>query len=150
MGQLYNPAGLAVDAAGNLYIADTGNHRILLLTPGGAISTVAGTGAAGFSGDGGPAVAAQLNAPSAVAVDANENIYIADTGNNRVRLVAPAGNISTIAGTGDAAYNGDNGAALQMSLCQSRRTGGGWPGQRVGGGYRQQSRTAASGYRRSG
>ncbi len=69
-----------------------------MLTPGGAISTVAGTGTGGFSGDGGPATAAALSSPSAVAVDAGENIYIADTGNNRVRLITPDGNIATIAG----------------------------------------------------
>jgi uncharacterized protein (TIGR03437 family) len=115
-GQLYGPTGLALDLAGNLYIADTGNHRIQILPPGGAISTIAGAGTSGFSGDGGAAAAAQLSYPSAVAVDSNTNIYIADTGNNRVRLVTPDGNIATIAGTGAASYNGDNGAALSIAL----------------------------------
>jgi uncharacterized protein (TIGR03437 family) len=115
-GELYNPTGVALDSAGNLYIADTQNHRIRMLAPGGAISTMAGTGTAGFSGDGGAAAAAQLKAPSQVAVDAGGNVYIADTGNNRVRLVTADGNIATIAGTGDAAYNGDNGAALAIAL----------------------------------
>jgi uncharacterized protein (TIGR03437 family) len=115
-GELYNPKGLALDSAGNLYIADTVNHRIRMLAPGGAISTIAGTGTSGFSGDGGAALAATLNAPSAVSVDPGGNIYIADTDNQRVRLVTADGNISTIAGTGDAAYNGDNGPAVRMAL----------------------------------
>jgi uncharacterized protein (TIGR03437 family) len=115
-GELYQPQGVALDTAGNLYIADTKNHRIRMLTPGGAISTVAGTGTPGFSGDGGAATAAQLNEPSQVAVDAGGNIYIADTSNHRVRLVTTDGNIATIAGTGDAGYNGDNGAALGIAL----------------------------------
>jgi uncharacterized protein (TIGR03437 family) len=116
LGELYDPSGLAVDAAGNLFIADTQNQRIVMLTPGGVISTIAGTGISGFSGDGGPAAAAALSNPSAVAVDANENIFIADTGNNRVRVITPDGNIATIAGSGDAAYNGDSGPALAMAL----------------------------------
>lgn len=114
--ELYGPTGLAMDNAGNLYIADTENHRIQMLAPGGAISTIAGTGTSGFSGDGGAAAAAELSYPSAVAVDASGNIYIADTGNNRVRLMTTDGNIATIAGTGDASYNGDDGAALDMAL----------------------------------
>ncbi len=114
--QLNSPAGLALDAAGNLFIADTANHRILLLAPGSGISVVAGTGAAGFSGDTGPAAAAQLNYPAAVAVDSGENIYISDTGNNRVRLVTPDGNIATVAGAGTAGYNGDTGLALAIAL----------------------------------
>ncbi|HUE00807.1 MAG TPA: hypothetical protein VMR62_14640 [Bryobacteraceae bacterium] len=115
-GELYNPSGLAVDPGGNLFIADTQNHRIEMLAASGTISTVAGTGSSGFSGDGGPALSAELSYPSAVAVDADENIYIADTGNNRVRLVTPDGNIATIAGTGVAAYTGDTGPALQVAL----------------------------------
>jgi len=116
LGELYNPSGLAMDAAGNLFIADTQNHRIQMLAPGGTVSTIAGTGTSGFSGDGGAAAGAQLSYPSAVAVDAGENIYIADSGNNCVRLVTPDGNIATIAGTGDAAYNGDSGPALSIAL----------------------------------
>jgi uncharacterized protein (TIGR03437 family) len=115
-GELNAPQGVALDSSGNLYIADTGNHRIRMLAPSGAISTVAGTGTAGFSGDGGAAAAAELNAPSAIAVDASGNVYIADTGNHRVRLVTTDGNVTSVAGTGDAVYNGDNGAALEMAL----------------------------------
>ncbi|HTT60617.1 MAG TPA: SMP-30/gluconolactonase/LRE family protein [Bryobacteraceae bacterium] len=116
LAELYGPTGLALDNAGNLYIADTQNHRIQVLAPGGKISTAAGAGTSGFSGDGGPAAAAELSYPSAVAVDAGGNLFIADTGNNRVRMVTPDGNIATIAGTGDATYNGDQGAALEMAL----------------------------------
>ncbi len=116
LGELYGPTGLAVDAAGNLYIADTDNHRIQMLTPAGAISTVVGTGTGGFSGDGGAATAAELNYPSAVAVDGSGNIFIADAGNNCVRMVTTDGSIATIAGTGVAGYNGDTGAALAIAL----------------------------------
>ncbi len=116
LGELYGPSGLAVDALGNLYIADTSNHRIRMLAPGGTITTVAGIGTQGFSGDGGAALTAQLNYPSAVAVDASGNLYIADTANNRVRMVTTDGNINTIGGTGDGSYNGDTGTALQMAL----------------------------------
>ena len=116
LGELYGPTGLALDSAGNLYIADTQNNRICMLSAGGTISTIAGNGTAGFSGDGGAALAAELSNPSAVAVDASGNIYIADTGNNRVRLIAAGGNIATIAGNGNAAYNGDNGAALDIAM----------------------------------
>ena len=95
--QLNGPQGLAVDSAGNLYIADTQNHRVRKVT-GGTISTVAGSGTAGFAGDGGAAGSAQLNLPFGVAVDAAGNLYIAEFGNNRVRKVAANGNISTLAG----------------------------------------------------
>ena len=116
LAELYGPTGLSLDGAGNLYIADTQNHRVLMLTPRGAISTIAGTGTGGFNGDGGAAAAAELSYPSAVAVDASGNVYIADTGNNRVRLVTADGHIATIAGTGDAVYNGDSGPALEIAL----------------------------------
>ena len=85
--QLNGPQGLAVDSAGNLYIADTQNHRVRKVT-GGTISTVAGSGTAGFGGDGGAAGSAQLNLPFGVAVDAAGNLYIAEFANNRVRKVA--------------------------------------------------------------
>ena len=142
-GELYEPQGVALDSEGNLYIADTQNHRIRMLTPGGTISTIAGTGTPGFSGDGGAATAAELNAPSAVAVDASGNIYIADTRNHRVRMVTTDGNIDTIAGTGDAAYNGDDGRRAADCALQSWRGGAGRPGQRLCRGYRQQSRAHA-------
>jgi len=85
--QLNNPQGVAVDAAGNLYIADYGNYRIRKVSPDGAITTIAGNGIQGHSGDGGPATDAQLNAPRGIAVDASGNIYVADS--DSVRLLQP-------------------------------------------------------------
>ncbi len=116
LGELYGPVGLAVDGQDNLYIADCWNHRIRMLSPGSAITTIAGTGTSGFSGDGGAATAAALSYPAGVAVDGSGNIFIADSGNQRVRIVTPDGNITTIAGTGSASYNGDSGAALDIAL----------------------------------
>lgn len=106
--QLNGPTGVAIDAAGNLYIADTKNSAVRKVAPNGVISTVAGNGPAGYSGDGGPATSAALDGPQGLAVDAAGNLYIADSGNNRVRVVAPNGTISTFAGTGLATYSGDN------------------------------------------
>ena len=121
--QLYAPFGVALDAAGNLYIADTRNNRIRKVDAAGSISTVAGGGsglgdggAAGFSGDGGPAVAAHLNRPIDVAPDAAGNLYIADTFNNRIRKVDAAGVISTVAGDGTEGYSGDGGPATATQL----------------------------------
>jgi uncharacterized protein (TIGR03437 family) len=96
MGSVNQPQGVAVDAAGNVYIADTLDHAVRKVTPDGAIHTLAGTGNPGYSGDGGPANKARLSLPSAVAVDANGNIYVADTGNNEVRRIDPAGTITTV------------------------------------------------------
>lgn len=106
--ELDGPTGVAVDAAGNLFIADTNNSAVRKVAPNGAISTVAGNGPAGYSGDGGAATVAALNGPQGVAVDGAGNLYIADSGNNRVRVVSPNGTISTFAGTGLATYSGDN------------------------------------------
>jgi uncharacterized protein (TIGR03437 family) len=105
--QLNFPAGLAVDAAGNLYIADRSNHRVRQVAPDGTITTIAGTGVAGFGGDGGDARSAQLNGPMAVAVDALGNIFISDQNNNRVRRIIVGGTISTAAGTGSPSSSGD-------------------------------------------
>jgi trimeric autotransporter adhesin len=113
--QLNGPQGLAVDTAGNLYIADTQNHRVRKVA-GGTISTVAGSGTAGFAGDGGAAGSAQLNAPFGVAVDTAGNLYIAEFSNNRVRKVGTDGNISTLAGSGVSAYGGDGGQAGSAQL----------------------------------
>ena len=108
--QLNIPEGLAVDALGNLYIADFGNNRIRKVTSSGTITTVAGNGSIGYSGDGGSATSAQLTTPSGVAVDTSGNLYIADTGNNAVRVVT-GGVINTVAGNGLAGFSGDGGPA---------------------------------------
>ena len=92
--RLNHPAGVAMDAAGNVYIADRDNNRIRRVDTGGTITTVAGTGPAGNSGDGGLAVDAQLSGPESVTVDSSGNLYIADTGNQRVRKVTPGGKIA--------------------------------------------------------
>src|SRR5947199_9475330 len=92
--------GIALDRWGNLYVADTDGHRVRKINPAGVVATVAGTGAPGFAGDGGPASAAQLNLPYGVAVDLAGYMYIADLGNQRVRRVSPDGTIATVAGNG--------------------------------------------------
>jgi uncharacterized protein (TIGR03437 family) len=114
--ELNNPEGVAVDAIGNVYIADTFNHRIRLVTLDGNIRTVAGNGKPGFAGDGGQATNAQLNHPEGVAVDAAGNIYIADSFNQRVRMVLTNGKIVTIAGNGGQAYTGDGDVATKATL----------------------------------
>lgn len=114
--QLNFPYGLAFDVAGNLYVADGVNHRIRKISTTGIISTVAGTGVAGFSGDNIQATSSRLNDPIAVVVDAAGNIFIGDTYNNRIRKVNSNGIISTIAGNGTAAYNGDNITATLATL----------------------------------
>lgn len=113
------PAGLAIDGAGNLYIADSNNHAIRRVDANtGIITTIAGViGHPGYSGDGGAATSAELNTPEGVAFDNNGNLYIADTSNNRIRMVAASnGNISTVAGTGTAGFGGDSSAATSAQL----------------------------------
>jgi sugar lactone lactonase YvrE len=107
--QLNIPGGVAVDSQGNLYIADEGNQRVRKVS-GGIITTVAGIGTAGYSGDGGQATSAQLNFPHGVEVDAQGNVFITDTDNSRVREVT-GGIITTIAGNGTAGFSGDGGQA---------------------------------------
>ncbi|AZT84803.1 hypothetical protein EHN06_15270 [Marinobacter sp. NP-4(2019)] len=118
--RLNYPSDVAVDAEGNLYFADFRNHRIRRMSPEGTINTVAGTGDAGFSGDGGPATDARLNYPSGVAVDAEGNLYIADAYNSRIRRISPDGTITTVAGTGDEGFSGDGGAATAALLNDPR------------------------------
>ncbi len=112
---LHLPTGLAIDSSGNLYIADSLNNRLRKVA-GTTISTIAGSGALSYSGDGGAATAAQLNTPEAVAVDASGNVYIADTANNVVRQISAKGVIGTLAGNGTAGFGGDGGAATSAQL----------------------------------
>jgi uncharacterized protein (TIGR03437 family) len=105
-----------MDASGNLFIADTGNNAIREVTTDGQIHTVAGTGTAGNSGDEGPATEATLNAPAGVAVDAYGDLYIADTGNDRLRMMTADGILHTIAGQGTVGFGGDGGSALAALL----------------------------------
>ncbi len=116
--KLFFPSAVAVDGAGNVFIADENNQRIRKVNTSGFISTYAGTGAPGFSGDGAAATTAQLFDPSGLALDASGNLYIAEYTNNRIRKVTPAGIISTIAGTGTASFSGDGGAAVLATLNQ--------------------------------
>ncbi len=140
---LDNPQGVTVDGAGNLVIADTGNSaiRVIAASTGpfygqqmttGDIYTIAGTGTAGYTGDGGPAASAQVNVPGGVAADGCGNLVIADTGNSAIRVIAAStgpfygqqmttGDIYTIAGTGTAGYTGDGGPAAQ---CRTQRPAG--------------------------
>jgi len=117
LATLNNPTGVAIDGLGNLYIADKDNNVIRKVDPSGIISTVAGTGSGSFSGDGGPAIAASISRPYAVAVDAEGNMYIADQGNSRIREVNTSGIISTIAGGGSLGYSTDGVPATSVSLC---------------------------------
>ncbi|OQW90457.1 MAG: hypothetical protein BWK78_06975 [Thiotrichaceae bacterium IS1] len=118
--RLFQPKAVVVDGSGNYYIADSLNHRIRKVATDGTITTVAGNGTGGFSGDGGPATSAQLNVPYDVALDNNGNLYIADLHNQRIRKVAIDGIITTVAGvfSGGVAFSGDNGLATnaQFSL----------------------------------
>lgn len=114
--QLVHPVGIAVDGVGNLFIADRDNHRIRKVDISGVISTIAGTGTFGFSGDGGAATLAKINSPRGIAVDAVGNVYFADVANQRIRKITTSGTITTIAGTGISGYNGDNIAASTADL----------------------------------
>ena len=114
---LQTPYGVAVDSAGNLYITDSENNRIRRVSAAGIITTVAGNGTRGFSGDGGPATSAQIYAPWGVAVDKTGNVYIADYQNGRVRKVDTNGIITTVAGNGSAVCcSGENGPATKATL----------------------------------
>jgi hypothetical protein len=110
------PNGLRFDSQDNLYIADSYNHRVRKVSSSGVITTAAGNGTRGNAGDGGPAMDAQLNTPSAIALYGNDSFVIADYGNFRVRRVSSSGLISTIAGTGQQGYGGDGGPATSAQL----------------------------------
>ena len=108
--KLNYPTSVAVDGSGNVYISDQYNNCIRKVSASGIITTIAGTGTAGYSGDGGPAVNAQFYQPFGVAVDGSGNVYIADAYNGRIRkITAATGVITTIAGTGTSGYSGDGG-----------------------------------------
>jgi sugar lactone lactonase YvrE len=114
---LSQPKGIAFDARGNIYVADQGNHRVRRISVNGSIATIAGTGTAGYSGDGGLAVQAMLNQPMSVAVDASGNVIITDSQNRRIRRIeATTGIITTIAGTGVEGYSGDGGLATSARI----------------------------------
>ena len=108
--------GLAADAAGNIYLGDQNNNRVRKVDTLGAITTFAGTGAAGYSGDGGPAALAQLNGPLGVCVAPSGSIYVNDEGNGRVREVSPSGTITTVAGNGSGVSGGDGGPATAAGM----------------------------------
>jgi len=118
--ELRNAHGIALDRQGDLYIADTDNHRVRKITAAGIISTLVGNGHAGFAGDDGPAALGLLNSPYGLAVDAAGNVYIADYGNQRVRKVSPDGMIVTVAGTGQKGSSGDGGPATAAQLMSPR------------------------------
>jgi len=110
------PSGIAVDGSGNLYIADSANNRIRKIAANGTITTVAGSGTAGFGGDGGPATAAMLYRPLDIAVDGSGTLYIVDAVNRRIRRIAVDGTITTVAGNGISGSSGDGGPATAATL----------------------------------
>ncbi len=114
--ELRIPSGVAISLTGGVYIADTGNSRIRIVFTNGTITTFAGNGSAGYSGDGGPATNAELNHPRGVAVSSTDEVYIADTLNKRIRVVFTNGTINTFAGNGNAGYFDDGGPAIDAEL----------------------------------
>jgi sugar lactone lactonase YvrE len=114
---LVRPGAIAVGPHGQVYVADDGPNQILQVLPGGRFKVIAGNGTRGYSGDGGPAIAAALNIPGGMTVTRNGTIYFADTGNNRVRAIWPSGTITTVAGTGQfGTWTAGGSAALHTSL----------------------------------
>jgi trimeric autotransporter adhesin len=115
--EVYFPEGLCIDKQGNLYVAEINNNRVRKISNSGIITTIAGNGIAGYSGDNGPATACELNAPAGVFVDSKTgNIFIGDTRNSAVRKVSPSGVITTIAGNGVNHFSGDGGPAVLAEL----------------------------------
>src|SRR5262249_17215253 len=113
--QLNGPVAVAADGAGTLFISDRNNNRIRMVDSAGIITTVVGS-TAGFSGDGGPAASAQISNPGGVALDRSGNLFIADAGNNRIRMLNAAGIMGTFAGIGTAGFSGDGGPAASAQL----------------------------------
>jgi streptogramin lyase len=114
--KLEAPDGLAVDSAGDVYVSDRVTNRIRKISPSGIITTVAGTGTAGFSGDGDPATNAELNGPAGLAFGPDGTLYVADQNNQRIRAISPTGIITTVAGDGQPGFSGDGGPATDASL----------------------------------
>src|SRR5450631_1022711 len=114
--QINRVVGLAVDAAGNIYMAEELNNRVRKVDTNGVITTIAGTGVAGFSGDNGPAAQAQLSGPLGVCVSPSGDIYVTDQGNKRVRKISTSLAITTVAGNGSAVSGGDGGPATSAGM----------------------------------
>ena len=113
---VYRPYAVAVDGAGNLFIVENGNNRIRKVDTNGVITTVAGTGTQGYSGDGGPATNAALSSPDSLALDSTGNLFITDYGNHRIRRIGTNGIITTVVGKGTSTYSGDGGAATNAGV----------------------------------
>ncbi len=114
--QIYVPENLAVDSIGNVYIADSRNNRVRKVTPAGLITTIAGTGSAAYSGDGGQATAAELAHPFDITIDNGGNLFIVDNANHCIRKIDHSGVITTVVGTGAAGYSGDGGPATAATF----------------------------------
>jgi uncharacterized protein (TIGR03437 family) len=130
------PFGVATDSALNAYFASPDVHSVFKLSQNGVLIRVAGNSRPGYSGDGGPSVSALLNSPRSVAVDGAGNLFIADTGNNRVRRVSPSGFITTVAGIGTPGFSGDGGPAANAQLSVSAVAADSAGNLFIGGGYR--------------
>ncbi len=116
LAKLYSPSNIAIDQYGNLYIADDFTSVVRKITPAGIITTIAGNGTRGYSGDGGPATLAALSSSMGVAIDMHGNVYISELGNNRIRKIDPSGIINTFAGIGIAGFSGDGGPATAAAV----------------------------------
>jgi sugar lactone lactonase YvrE len=114
--RLSHPSYLAIDGSGNVYFSDFLENVVMRIDTSGGVTRIAGTGKAGYSGDGGPATKAELSFPTGLALDGSGNLYISDAENNEIRMVDAEGIITTVAGTGEAGYSGDGGPAVEAQL----------------------------------